>query len=68
MTATKQPQYLTMTQVAEMFEVNRTSVHDWIVAGKFPGAFRVPGGAHTPWLIPVEDVEKYKKERDQSGN
>lgn len=57
---------MTVSQVAELFEVNVTSVHDWIAAGKFPGAFKIANYRTSPYLIPTDEVLAFKKERDQA--
>jgi len=62
-----EPQFMTVSQIAELFEVNVRSVNDWIAANKFPGAFKVPGGSKMPWMVPTSEVKKYKKERDQAA-
>lgn len=43
------PQYLNPTQIAELLEVSRKTVHLWIKEDKIPW-WRVPGGPHR---IPV---------------
>lgn len=68
MTEQTEPEYMTISQIAELFGVNARSVNDWVAAGKFPGAFKVPGGSKMPWMIPTPAVKQYKKERDQSAN
>jgi len=62
----KKPAMMTVSQVAELFEVNVTTVRDWIAAGNFPGAFKIEDKKTAPYLIPAEEVEAYKKARSQS--
>ncbi len=64
----EKPAMMTVTQVAELFGVNLTSVHDWIAAGKFPGAFKIADKRNSPYLIPTVEVEAFKKARSQSGD
>ena len=64
----EQPAYMSVTDIAEMFGVNRATVHDWISAGKLPGSFKSSKRATSAYLVPVEAVEALKKERDQSAN
>ncbi len=64
----KKPEMMTVSQIAEMFGVNITSVHDWIAAGKFPGAYKISNKRTAPYLIPTEEVEAFKKARSQSVN
>ena len=62
----KRPAMMTVAQIAEMFEVDVTAVHDWIAAGKFPGAAKISDKRTAPYLIPTDEVLAYKKERDQA--
>jgi hypothetical protein len=66
MTDQKIPAMMTVAQVAELFEVDVTAVHDWLAAGKFPGAYKISDKRTAPYLIPTEEVEAYKKARSQS--
>jgi len=68
MTNQKKPAMMTVSQVAELFDVNVKTVNDWIHAGKFPGAFKIEDKRTAPFLIPTEEVEAYKKARSQSQN
>lgn len=63
----KKPDMMTVSQIAELFGVNVTSVHDWIAAGKFPGAFKIADNRTAPYLIPTVEVIAFKKERDQAA-
>ncbi len=65
----KRPTMMTTSQVAELIEVDPSAVLDWIHAGKFPGAVKAdPTKRTSTYLIPTDEVEKFKKERDQSLN
>lgn len=66
MPQTKEPAEMTVSQVAELFSVDVTSVHNWIYAKKFPGARKIGPGRTSAWLIPTDEVHAYKKERDQA--
>ena len=66
MTDQKKPAMMTVSQVAELFDVNVTTVRDWIAAGIFPGAFKIEDKRTAPYLIPTAEVEAYKKARSQS--
>lgn len=66
MTGQKKPEMMTVSQVAELFQVNVTTVHDWLAAGKFPGAYKIADNRTAPYLIPTAEVETFKKERNQS--
>lgn len=68
MTDKKRSTMMTVSQVAKMFGVNVTTVHDWLAAGKFPGAFKSADVRTAPYLIPTAEVEAFKKERDQSSH
>lgn len=63
-----QQAFMSVTDIAEMFGVNRVTVHDWIAAGKLPGSFKSSNRATAAYLVPIEAVEALKKERDQSAN
>jgi hypothetical protein len=68
MTEKKKPDMMTVAQIAELFSVNVNSVHDWIAAGKFPGAFKISKARTAAYLVPTEEVLAFKKERDQAKN
>jgi len=68
MTKQGKPDMMTASQVSEIFGVNVNTVHDWIYAGKLPGAFKISEIKNAPYLIPASSVEALKKERDQSAN
>ena len=51
-----------VAQVAELFDVHKMTVYRWIDAGHFPGAHKLtPGGQTSPYRIPEEDIEAFKK-------
>ncbi len=59
---------MTVAQIAEMFNVDVSAVHDWIYAGKFPGARKIdPTRRNSAYLIPIDEVLAFKKERDQAA-
>ena len=53
-----------VTELAELFEVSRQTVHNWITEQhRFPNAYRAEWGGDTaPWLVPASDVEQARKE------
>ena len=57
---------MTVSQVAELFNVDVKTVRNWIAAGEFPGAFKISEGRTSAYLIPTAEVEAFKKTRDQS--
>jgi excisionase family DNA binding protein len=67
MTSAEQ-EYMTASQVATLLGVTKKTVHNWIAAGKFPGAHKVMEGSNMPVLIPTIEVEALQKERGQSAN
>jgi len=67
-TQSKASDFMNTKQISELFQVTPKTIHNWIAAGKFPGAFKLPGGKNTAFLVPTASVEAYKKERDQSSN
>jgi len=54
MNGKQQPKFLTAGEVAAMWRVDPKTVSRWAQAGKFPGAFRAPGGH---WRFPVDSTE-----------
>ncbi|HTE70461.1 MAG TPA: helix-turn-helix domain-containing protein [Actinomycetes bacterium] len=46
-------------EVAAAYGVDRRCVIDWLGRGRFPGAFRTPGGR---WRIPRADVIEIGRE------
>jgi hypothetical protein len=65
-----QTEYMTVTQVAELFDKDDKTIRNWINLGKdgpFPGAFKVSGGSKMPWMIPTAEVAALQKERDQAA-
>lgn len=56
------------SEVAKQFNVSLRTVNRWIEAGYFSGAFRRnPRAANSTYLIPVDSVEKFKREREQTA-
>lgn len=51
---------LTITELAERLQVERTTVYRWVRAGHFPGAHRAGPGKTSPVRIPIEDVEAFE--------
>jgi predicted site-specific integrase-resolvase len=45
---------LTSPEVGRRFRVDPKTVARWLAAGKFPGAFKTPGGH---WRVPSGDVD-----------
>ena len=68
MTDKKKPAMMTVSQVAELFNVDVKTVRNWIAAGEFPGAFKIEDKRTAPYLIPTSEVEALKQKRDQSAN
>lgn len=54
--------FYTVSELADLFQVSRQTVHNWISDGRFPGAFKVGEGGGKMTLIPASDVEKIKEE------
>jgi excisionase family DNA binding protein len=58
--------YLKIKEFAEIFNVTRVAVHDWIITKKIY-AERLYGTKI--WRIPIEEVEKYKdRSRKETNN
>lgn len=55
-------EFVTTARAAAMLGVSRKSVFMWAKAGKFPGAFRTPGGERRggDWRIPLASIEAFK--------
>jgi predicted DNA-binding transcriptional regulator AlpA len=62
MEATMKDKLYTVTELADLFQVSRQSVHNWIADGRFPGAFTVGEGGGKMTLVPASGVEKVKEE------
>jgi excisionase family DNA binding protein len=58
-------QYLKIKEFAEIFNVTRVAVHDWIIQKKIY-AERLYGTKI--WRIPIEEVDKYKKRSIKETN
>ena len=55
---------LTTGQAGRRLGVTKKAIGDWIKKGLFPGAYRVnPSSRHSPFRIPVEDVEAFEEKR-----
>jgi len=54
---------LSTAHIAKRWGITRRQVQRLAKAGAFPGAFRVGEGITSSWLIPLEDVENYEKQR-----
>lgn len=52
----------TVTELAELFQVSRQTIHNWITDGRFPGTFTVGEGGGKMTLVPASDVETVKDE------
>ena len=52
----------TVSELADLFQVSRQSIHNWITDGRFPGTFTVGEGGGKMTLIPASDVEAVKDE------
>ena len=46
----------TVTELAELFQVSRQSIHNWIADGRFPGVFTVGEGGGKMTLVPASGV------------
>lgn len=56
-----QHDYLTAPDAATELGIRRDTLHEYLVAGKFPGAFQI--GSNGWWLIPRVSVEAYAEHR-----
>jgi excisionase family DNA binding protein len=55
---------LTVRQVAERLNVDRTTITRWINAGHFPHAYKLnPRSPNSPFRVPNTDVEQFERER-----
>lgn len=52
----------TVTELAELFQVSRQTIHNWVTDGRFPGTFTVGEGGGKMTLVPASDVETVKDE------
>ena len=48
--------YLSVTQLAERWNLSIAAILQWINDGYFPGAYKAGPGKTSPWRIPLEDV------------
>jgi predicted DNA-binding transcriptional regulator AlpA len=53
-------EFYTLTELAEMFEVTRTTIHNWNNDGRFPHYITV--GNKDTVLVPASDVTAVRKE------
>ena len=51
-----------VTELADLFQVSRQTIHNWIEEGRFPGAFSAGDGRGRMVLVPASDVEVARKE------
>ena len=57
---------LTVRQVADRLRVTPRAIQQWLNAGSFPNAYRLnPHLPHSPWRIPVADVDAIRAQRKQ---
>jgi hypothetical protein len=58
----KERVYLSTAQAAAELGVSSGAVLNWAKAGRFPGAFRTPGGSKREgdWRIPVAAIELFR--------
>jgi excisionase family DNA binding protein len=59
------PELLTVRQVAEMLDVTTRTVQRMVRRGDFPGAYQLPGGSHSTFVIPKSDLDAYLAAREQ---
>ena len=52
----------TVSELADLFQVSRQTIHNWITDGRFPGTFTVGEGGGKMTLVPASDVEAVKDE------
>jgi excisionase family DNA binding protein len=57
--------WLTVTQVADMIEVNPETVRRWLRSGELRGSIL---GDRAGWRIPVEEVARFMAEREPAGD
>ena len=49
--------YLTLTQIAEMYEIGQRAVSNWLSAGKLKG-IKIPG---LGWIVEVKQLEEFQR-------
>ncbi len=55
----KEPQDMTIREVAEKLGITSSAVLGLINRGRFPNAHKLPGGKRMPYLIPDCDYDAY---------
>ena len=45
--------FITLSQYAELAGVTHQTAWNYLKRGLFPGAYQLPGGATSPWRIPI---------------
>jgi predicted DNA-binding transcriptional regulator AlpA len=58
--ADMQEKLYTVTDLSEVFDKSRQTIHTWIADGRFPNHVTVGGNKQV--LVPASDVEAVKKE------
>ena len=69
MTDVRKPEFMNVADTAKLLGKDIKTIHNWIAAGRFPGAFKTGSGRTSAVLIPTSEVEvEQQKERNQCGN
>jgi len=71
MTESSKPEFMNVADTAKLLGKDIKTIHNWIAAGKFPGAFKTGSSKNSAVLIPTSEVDaelQQQKERNQSGN
>ena len=63
--ATKVKKLYTVSETADVLDVSRQTIYNWMVAGRFPDAFEVGWVGSAITLIPVPNVEAVRAEETQ---
>jgi excisionase family DNA binding protein len=50
---------LTTNDIARMLAISRNTVHEWLRAGKIPGAFSLPSRERRMWRIRRGDLDQF---------
>jgi excisionase family DNA binding protein len=53
------PQFLTLTEAAEVLQIHTKTAYDWALKRKLPGAFRLPAGT---WRVSRDGLLRYVRE------
>lgn len=56
--------YLTITEAAELLQLDRTTVWKWIDQGRIKGVRRKGIGSTSPILIPEKEIRRLVEEHD----